>query len=90
MTVSLGVSELMGDSTREEWIKRADEALYSAKKIRWYLERQRPQEPLPSAGTIHNLLRRHGLMVTSVSGGAEHEAYGPESRRLALVAELRA
>ena len=32
MTVSLGVSELMGDSTREEWIKRADEALYSAKK----------------------------------------------------------
>ena len=36
--------------------------LYSAKKIRWYLARQRPQEPLPSVGTIHNLLRRHGLV----------------------------
>ena len=36
------------------------------------------------------LLRRHGLVVTGVSGGAEHLTYGPESRRLALVAELRA
>lgn len=35
------------------------------------------------------LLRRHGLVVTGVSGGAEHLTYGPESRRLALVAELR-
>lgn len=36
------------------------------------------------------LLRRHGLVVTGVSGGAEHLTYGPESRRLALVAERRA
>lgn len=32
VTVSVGVSELMGDATREAWIKRADEALYVAKQ----------------------------------------------------------
>lgn len=36
------------------------------------------------------LLRRHALEVTAVSGGASGEAYGPGSRRLALVAERRA
>ncbi len=36
------------------------------------------------------LLRRHALDVTSVAGGAEGEAYGPESRRLAIIAERRA
>ncbi len=32
VTVSLGVSELAGDASREAWIKRADEALYTAKQ----------------------------------------------------------
>jgi len=36
------------------------------------------------------LLRRHGLEVREVSGGADGEPYGPESRRLAIVAERRA
>jgi len=36
------------------------------------------------------LLRRHGLEVREVSGGADVEPYGPESRRLAIVAERRA
>ena len=35
------------------------------------------------------LLRRHGMDVREVSGGAEGEPYGPESRRLAIVAERR-
>jgi ubiquinone/menaquinone biosynthesis C-methylase UbiE len=36
------------------------------------------------------LLRRHGLAVTEVTGGAGGEPYGTESRRLAIVAERRA
>ncbi len=36
--------------------------LSSAKKICWYLERQHPEWPLPSRGTIHNVLRRHNLV----------------------------
>ena len=32
VTVSVGVSELQGDASREAWIKRADEALYVAKQ----------------------------------------------------------
>jgi len=36
------------------------------------------------------LLRRHGLAVTEVSGGADGEPYGTDSRRLAIVAERRA
>ena len=35
------------------------------------------------------LLRRHGFDVREVSGGADGEPYGVESRRLALVAERR-
>lgn len=41
---------------------RRQHPLYSAKKIRWYLERHRPEWTLPSRGTIHNILRRHGLV----------------------------
>jgi hypothetical protein len=36
------------------------------------------------------LLRRHGLAVTAVSGGAGGEPYSTDSRRLAIVAERRA
>jgi transposase InsO family protein len=36
--------------------------LYSAKKIRWYLERHRPSWALPSKSTIHNILHRHNLV----------------------------
>ena len=36
------------------------------------------------------LLRRHGLDVTAVSGGATGEPYSTDSRRLAIVAERRA
>jgi transposase InsO family protein len=36
--------------------------LYSAKKIRWYLERHHSEWTLPSRGTIHNMLRRHQLV----------------------------
>ena len=36
------------------------------------------------------LLRRHGLEVAEVTGGASGEPYGTESRRLAIVAERRA
>jgi diguanylate cyclase (GGDEF)-like protein len=32
VTVSIGVAELAGDPSREAWIKRADEALYRAKR----------------------------------------------------------
>jgi len=39
---------------------------------------------------LTSLLRRHALDVTTVTGGANGEVYGPESRRLALVAERRA
>lgn len=35
------------------------------------------------------LLRRHGLEVTGVTGGASGEPYGTDSRRLAIVAERR-
>jgi len=35
------------------------------------------------------LLRRHGFDVREVSGGLDREPYGPESRRLAIVAERR-
>lgn len=35
---------------------------YGAKKIRWYLERNRPELELPSLTTIHNILHRHGLV----------------------------
>jgi len=41
---------------------RRKHPLYSAKKIRWYLERRHPTWPLPSRGTIHNILRRQGLV----------------------------
>ena len=36
------------------------------------------------------LLKRHGLDVTEVTGGASGEPYGTDSRRLAIVAERRA
>ena len=36
------------------------------------------------------LLRRHGLEVCEVTGGASGEPYGTDSRRLAIVAERRA
>jgi len=36
------------------------------------------------------LLRRHGVHVLEVTGGASGEPYGTESRRLAIVAERRA
>ncbi len=36
------------------------------------------------------LLRRHGLDVSEVTGGASGEPYGTDSRRLAIVAERRA
>lgn len=36
------------------------------------------------------LLRRHGLEVTEVTGGASGEPYSTDSRRLAIVAERRA
>jgi len=36
------------------------------------------------------LMRRHGLHVLQVSGGADGTPYGPASRRLAMVAERRA
>lgn len=39
---------------------------------------------------LSSLLRRHALDVRSVAGGANGEAYGPESRRLAILAERRA
>ena len=35
------------------------------------------------------LMRRHGLAVIAVSGGADGSPYGPASRRLAMVAERR-
>ena len=36
--------------------------LYSAKKIRWLLERRHPAWALPSKSTMHNILHRHGLI----------------------------
>jgi transposase InsO family protein len=38
---------------------------YGAKKIRWYLERHRPELELPSRTTIHNIIRREGLVPES-------------------------
>lgn len=35
---------------------------YGAKKIIWYLERHRPELPLPSRTTVHNILLRHDLV----------------------------
>jgi putative transposase len=35
---------------------------YGAKKIIWYLERHRPELPLPSRTTVHNILLRHNLV----------------------------
>ena len=35
---------------------------YGAKKVTWYLERNRPDLELPSRTTIHNILHRHGLV----------------------------
>ena len=35
---------------------------YGAKKIRWYLDRHRPELVLPSRTTIHNILRRNCLV----------------------------
>ena len=35
---------------------------YGAKKIRWYLEKHRPELRLPSRTTIHNLIAREGLV----------------------------
>jgi putative transposase len=35
---------------------------YGAKKIIWYLERNRPELPLPSRTTVHNILLRHDLV----------------------------
>lgn len=35
---------------------------YGAKKIRWYLERHRPELELPSLTTTHNILDRAGLV----------------------------
>ena len=36
---------------------------YGAKKVTWYLERNRPELELPSRTTIHNILHRHGLVA---------------------------
>jgi putative transposase len=36
---------------------------YGAKKIIWYLERNRPELELPSRTTVHNVLARHDLVV---------------------------
>lgn len=36
---------------------------YGAKKVAWYLERNRPDLELPSRTTIHNILNRHGLVT---------------------------
>ena len=35
---------------------------YGAKKIRWFLQRHRPELDLPSRTTIHNILCRHDLV----------------------------
>ena len=35
---------------------------YGAKKIIWYLERNRPELALPSRTTVHNILLRHDLV----------------------------
>ena len=35
---------------------------YGAKKVTWYLQRNRPELQLPSLTTIHNILHRHGLV----------------------------
>lgn len=35
---------------------------YGAKKVTWYLQRNRPDLQLPSRTTIHNILHRHGLV----------------------------
>ncbi len=35
---------------------------FGPKKIRWYLERNRAELPLPSRQTIHNILLRHDLV----------------------------
>lgn len=35
---------------------------YGAKKICWYLARNRPELELPSRTTVHNILHRHGLV----------------------------
>jgi putative transposase len=35
---------------------------YGAKKIIWFLERHRPELPLPSRTTVHNILLRHDLV----------------------------
>ena len=35
---------------------------FGPKKIRWYLERNRPELPLPSRQTMHNILLRHDLV----------------------------
>ena len=35
---------------------------YGAKKIRWYLEANRPELPLPSRTTIHKIIDREGLV----------------------------
>ncbi len=42
-------------------VRRAYED-YGAKKIIWYLERRRPELPLPSRTTVHNILLRHDLV----------------------------
>jgi putative transposase len=36
---------------------------YGAKKVTWYLERNRRDLQLPSRTTIHNILHRHGLVA---------------------------
>jgi putative transposase len=33
-----------------------------AKKVTWYLQRNRPELQLPSLTTVHNILHRHGLV----------------------------
>lgn len=35
---------------------------YGAKKVTWYLQRNRPELRLPSLTTVHNILHRHGLV----------------------------
>ena len=35
---------------------------YGAKKVTWYLQRNRPELQLPSLTTVHNILHRHGLV----------------------------
>ena len=42
-------------------VRRAHET-YGAKKIIWYLERNRPELILPSRTTVHNILLRHDLV----------------------------